>query len=53
MIKYYAYYNQGGYKDFYVGTQEEEVKSKYYLPLLAIHERSLAEISGGTSKTSA
>ena len=43
MIKYYAYYNQGGYKDFYVGTHEEEVKSKYYLPLLAIHERSLAE----------
>lgn len=43
MIKYYAYYNQGGYKDFYVGTQEEEVKSKYYLPLLAVHERSLAE----------
>ena len=37
MIKYYAYYNQGGYKDFYVGTHEEEVKSKYYLPLLAIH----------------
>lgn len=43
MIKYYAYYNQGGYKDFYVGTQEEEVKSKYYLPLLAVHERSLVE----------
>ena len=43
MIKYYAYYNQGGYKDFYVGTHEEEVESKYYIPLLAIHERSLAE----------
>lgn len=43
MIKYYAYYNQGGYKDFYVGTQEEEVKSKHYLPLLTVHERSLAE----------
>lgn len=43
MIKYYAYYNHGGYKDFYVGTHEEEVKSKYFLPLLAVYEQSLAE----------
>ena len=43
MIKYYAYYNHGGYKDFYVGAQEEDVKSKYFLPLFAVHEHSLEE----------
>lgn len=43
MIKYYAYYNHGGYKDFYIGSQEEDVKSKYFLPLLAVHEHSLKE----------
>lgn len=43
MIKYYAYYNHGGYKDFYLGTQGEDIKSKYFLPLLAVHEQALAE----------
>ena len=43
MIRYYAYYNHGGYKDFYVGNTKEEVTSKYFLPLLAIHEQSLEE----------
>ncbi|MGM9819332.1 MAG: hypothetical protein ACI3Z9_00820 [Candidatus Onthomorpha sp.] len=43
MIKYYAYYNQGGYKDFYIGSQEENIKSKYFLPLLAVYECSLEE----------
>lgn len=43
MIKYYAYYNHGGYKDFYLGAQEEDVKSKYFLPLLTVHELSLSE----------
>ena len=43
MIKYYAYYNHGGYKDFYLGSQEEDVKSKYFLPLLAVHELSLSK----------
>lgn len=43
MIKYYAYYNHGGYKDFYVGNAKEEIASKYFLPLLAIHEQSLEE----------
>lgn len=41
MIRFYAYYNHGGYKDFYVGTQEETVKSKYFLPLLVVHEATL------------
>ena len=43
MIKYYAYYNHGGYKDFYIGSQEEDVQSKYFLPLLAVNELSLVE----------
>lgn len=43
MIRYYAYYNHGGYKDFYVGNIKEEVTSKYFLPLLAVHEQSLDE----------
>lgn len=43
MIKYYAYYNHGGYKDFYIGSQEEDVQSKYFLPLLVVYEHSLAE----------
>lgn len=43
MIKYYAYYNHGGYKDFYIGSQEEDIKSKYFLPLLAVNELSLVE----------
>lgn len=43
MIKYYAYYNHGGYKDFYLGNQEEKTKSKFFLPLLAVHEQSLKE----------
>ena len=40
MIKYYAYYNFGGYKDFYLGSQEEGIPSKYFLPLLAVYESS-------------
>ena len=43
MIKYYAYYNFGGYKDFYLGSQEEGIPSKYFLPLLAVYESSLQE----------
>lgn len=43
MIRYYAYYNHGGYKDFYLGNQEENIKSKFFLPLLAVHEQSLED----------
>lgn len=42
MIRYYAYYNHGGYKDFFLGTQQENT-DKYFLPLLAVHEESLSE----------
>ena len=42
MIRFYAYYNYGGYKDFYMGNLQEETNSKYFLPLLGVHEQSLA-----------
>lgn len=38
MIKYYAYYNHGGYKDFYLGNSEDSVLCRYFLPLLSIYE---------------
>lgn len=43
MIRYYAYYNHGGYKDFYLGSSLDEEDFKYFLPLLSIHEQSLID----------
>lgn len=43
MIRYYAYYNHGGYKDFYLGSFLDEEDFKYFLPLLSIHEQSLID----------
>ena len=43
MIRYYAYYNHGGYKDFYLGSSQDEEDFKYFLPLLSIHEQSLID----------
>ncbi len=43
MIRFYAYYNHGGYKDFYIGSLQEEAASKFFLPLLGVHEHSLGE----------
>ena len=43
MIRYYAYYNHGGYKDFYLGSFLDKEKFKYFLPLLSIHEKSLID----------
>ena len=42
-MKYYAYYNHGGYKDFYLGDSEDTIESRYFLPLLKVHEESLQE----------
>lgn len=47
MIKFYAYYNHGGYKDFYLGSNQDDVEYKYFLPLLAIHEQSLVDNPNG------
>ena len=38
MIRYYAYYNHGGYKDFYLGSNEDSDFSRYFLPLLSVYE---------------
>lgn len=45
MIKFYAYYSFGGYKDLYLGNSEDFVVSRYYLPLLPVYENdeSMAE----------
>lgn len=43
MMKYYAYYNHGGYKDLYLGNSEDIIESRYFLPLLKVHEESLKE----------
>lgn len=45
MIKFYAYYSFGGYKDLYLGNNEDAVVSRYYLPLLPVYENdeSMAE----------
>lgn len=39
MIRYYAYYSVGGYKDLYLGNSEEKNEASYYLPLMGIWER--------------
>lgn len=38
MLRYYAYYSVGGYKDFYLGSNEDKYESTYYLSLLPIWE---------------
>lgn len=36
MLKYYSYYNIGGYKDMFLGDSSMNSKETFYLPLLAI-----------------
>lgn len=36
MIRYYAYYNCGGYKDMYIGTDSMNVDATYFVPLLPV-----------------
>lgn len=39
MVKLYAFYSVGGYKDMYLGTLSQESSSTYYLPLLSIMKK--------------
>ena len=39
MIRYYAYYSCGGYKDLYLGNSTLEAENTYFLPLLAIWQK--------------
>lgn len=36
MIRYYAYYSCGGYKDMYLGNDSDEKDFTYFLPLLSV-----------------
>lgn len=39
MLKYYSYYNVGGYKDMFLGDSSMNFKETYFLPLLAIWKK--------------
>lgn len=39
MIKYYAYYSVGGYKDMYLGNSEMKEDATYFLPLLPVMKK--------------
>lgn len=42
MLKYYSYYNVGGYKDMFLGDSSMNVQETYYLPLLAMWKKKAA-----------
>lgn len=39
MVRLYAFYSVGGYKDMYLGSLSHESSSTYYLPLLSIMKK--------------
>lgn len=43
MLRYYAYYSVGGYKDFYLGSNADQFEASYYLSLLPILEKRAQE----------
>lgn len=43
MLRIYSYYNHGGFKDMYLGTFDEDVDVKYFIPLYKVYEKRLAE----------
>lgn len=40
MIRYYTYYSCGGYKDIYIGSDEETVSASYFIPLLNVWKKN-------------
>lgn len=50
MIRYYAYYNCGGYKDMWLGNSNSGKDTTYFLPLLPIWERKWKESQDKTAK---
>lgn len=42
MLKYYSYYNVGGYKDMFLGDSAMDVSKTYFLPLLPVWEKKAA-----------
>lgn len=47
MLRYYSYYNVGGFKDMFLGDSTMSAKSTYFTPLLAVWKRRASE--GDTS----
>lgn len=43
MLKYYSYYNVGGYKDMYLGNSSMKDDKTYFLPLLPIWRKKAQE----------
>ena len=42
MLKYYSYYNVGGYKDMFLGDSSMKSTETHYLPLLSIWKKKAA-----------
>lgn len=42
MVRYFVYYNVGGFKDLYLGDSSQQTKSCFYLPLLSVYQARLA-----------
>lgn len=40
MIRYYTYYSCGGYKDLYIGSDQDPVNASYFIPLLNAWKKS-------------
>lgn len=40
MIKYYTYYSCGGYKDIYIGSDQDTAEASYFIPLLNVWKKS-------------
>lgn len=40
MIKYYTYYSCGGYKDIYIGSDQDSSYASYFIPLLNVWKKS-------------
>lgn len=42
MLRYYSYYNVGGYKDMFLGDSSMDANETFYLPLLPVWEKKVA-----------
>lgn len=40
MIKYYTYYSCGGYKDIYIGSDQDPSDASYFIPLLNVWKKN-------------
>ena len=43
MLRYYSYYSVGGYKDMFLGNSAMEEKDTFFLPLLPVMKKKLAD----------